>query len=73
LKSFTIEGFNMLNKSKLKVLAGTTKLHISAQANNAGASVSITGRDIVAGVNTVTVTVTAADGSSKSYVVKVRA
>jgi hypothetical protein len=73
LKSFTIEGFNMLGKSKLKVLPGTTKLHISAQANNAGASVSITGRDIVAGVNTVTITVTAADGSSKSYVVKVRA
>ena len=73
LKSFTIEGFNMLGKSKLTVLAGTTKLHVSAQANDAGASVSITGRDIVAGVNTVTITVTAADGSSKSYVVKVRA
>jgi hypothetical protein len=73
LKSFTIEGFNMLGKSKLNVIPGTTKLHISAQANDAGASVSITGRDIVAGVNTVTVTVTAADGTSKSYVVKVRA
>ncbi len=73
LKSFTIEGFNMIGKSKLRVLPGTTKLHVSAQANDAGASVSITGRDIVAGENTVTVTVTAADGTSQSYVVKVRA
>jgi hypothetical protein len=73
LKSFTIEGFNMLGKSKLSVIPGTSKLHVSAQANDAAASVSITGRDIVAGVNTVTVTVTAANGTSQSYVVKVKA
>ena len=73
LKSFTIEGFDMRGKSKLNVIPGTTKLHISAQANDAGASVSITGRDIVAGVNTVTVTVTAADGTSQTYIVKVKA
>ena len=73
LKTFTIEGFNMLGKSKLSVIPGTTKLHISAQANDAGASVSITGRDISAGENTVTVTVTAADGTSQSYIVKVKA
>jgi len=73
LKLFTIEGFNMLGKSKLTVLPGTSKLHVSAQANFAGASVSISGRDIVAGINTVTVTVTAADGSTRTYTVQVKA
>jgi hypothetical protein len=73
LKSFTIEGFSVLGKSKLSVLPGTTKLHVSAQATNSGASVSITGRDIHSGVNDVVVTVTAADGTSQSYTVKVKA
>jgi len=75
LKVFTIEGFDVRGKSKLTVMPGTTKLHISAQANFAGASVSISGRDIVPGSNTVTVTVTAADGSSATYtvIVKVKA
>ena len=73
LKSFTIEGFNVLGKSKLSVLPGTSKLHVSAQANNSGASVSISGRDIHSGVNDVVVTVTAADGTSQTYTVKVKA
>ena len=75
LKVFTIEGFNVLGKSKLTVMPGTTKLHITAQANFSGASVSISGRDITPGSNTVTVTVTAADGSTATYtvIVKVKA
>jgi len=75
LKTFNIEGFNVLGKSKITVMPGTTKLHISAQANFAGASVSVSGRDIVPGSNTVTVTVTAADGTSTTYtvIVKVKA
>jgi len=73
LKSFTIEGFNVLGKGKLSVIPGTTKLHVSAQATNSGASVSISGRDIHAGVNDVAVTVTAADGTSQTYIVKVKA
>jgi hypothetical protein len=73
LKSFVIEGFSVLGKSKLSVLPGTRKLHVSAVANDAGASVTIIGRDIVAGVNDVQVRVTAADGTSQTYLVKVRA
>jgi hypothetical protein len=73
LKSFLIEGFSVLGKSKLSVLPGTRKLHVSAVANDAGASVTIIGRDIVAGVNDVQVRVTAADGTSQTYLVKVRA
>jgi hypothetical protein len=73
LKSFVIEGFGVLGKSKLSVLPGTRKLHVSAVANDAGASVTIIGRDIVAGVNDVQVRVTAADGTSQTYLVKVRA
>ena len=73
LKSFTIEGFNVLGKSKLSVIPGTAKLHVSAQATNSGASVSISGRDIHSGVNDVVVTVTAADGTSQTYTVKVKA
>jgi hypothetical protein len=75
LKSFSIEGFNVLGKSKLTVASGTRKLRVSAQANNSGASVSISGRDILPGSNNVVVTVTAADGTSTSYtvIVKVKA
>jgi hypothetical protein len=81
LSSFTIQGFNVLSvqgtnavaKSKISVLPGTTKLNVSAVASGIGASVTITGRDIRAGVNDVVVTVTAADGTSKTYTVKVKA
>jgi hypothetical protein len=73
LKTFTIEGFNVLGKGKLSVIPGTTKLHVSAQATNSGASVSISGRDIHSGVNEVVVTVTAADGTSQTYTVRVKA
>jgi len=75
LKTFTIEGFNVLTKSKLTVVSGTRKLHVTALANFSGASVSIKGKVIVPGSNTLTVTVTAADGTVAKYVVivKVRA
>jgi hypothetical protein len=81
LSVFTIQGFNMLLsqgpdatvKSKISVLGGTTKLNVSAVASGKGASVSITGRDIIAGDNNLVVTVTAADGTVKVYKVKVKA
>ena len=73
LSSFKIQGFNVLGKSKINVLPGTTKLHVSAIANAAGSSVTITGRDIQPGLNDVVVTVTAADGTSQTYTVKVKA
>lgn len=73
LKTFSIEGFNMLNKTRLSVPAGTAKLRITAQANSAGASVSIAGREIKAGINFVVVTVTAADGTVATYTVRVKA
>ena len=73
LKTFTIEGFNVLGKGKLSVLPGTAKLHVTAIATNSGASITVTGRDIHSGVNDVVVTVTAADGTSQTYTVKVKA
>jgi len=73
LKSFVIEGFSVLGKSKLSVIPGTRKLHISAVPNDSGASVTIVGRVILSGVNDVQVIVTAADGTSQTYIVKVKA
>ena len=73
LSSFKIQGFSVLGKTKLTVAKGTTKLLVSAIANGIGASVTITGRDIQPGSNDVVVTVTAADGTSQTYTVKVKA
>jgi hypothetical protein len=73
LKLFVIEGFSVLGKTKLNVLPGTTKLHVSAAATDPGASVTIIGRDVISGLNNVQVRVTAADGTSQTYLVKVRA
>ena len=73
LKTFLIEGFSVLNRTKLSVPAGTTKLRITAQATDSGASVSISGRDIQPGANFVVVTVTAADGTVATYTVRVKA
>jgi hypothetical protein len=75
LKKFTIDGTSALARSKITVYSGTRKLKVIAIANNAGASVSIKGKDILPGSNTLTVTVTAADGTVAKYIVivKVRA
>ena len=72
LSTFTIQGFNVLGKSKMTVLPGTTKLKVSAIATAPGSSVTIIGRDIEPGLNDVVVTVTAADGTSQTYTVTVR-
>jgi hypothetical protein len=73
LSTFTIQGFNVLGKSKMNVLPGTTKLKVTAIAAAAGSSVTIVGRDIQPGLNDVVVTVTAADGTSQTYTVRVKA
>jgi hypothetical protein len=73
LSTFTIQGFNVLGKSRITVLPGTTKLKVTAIATAPGASVTITGRDIQPGLNDVVVTVTAADGTSQTYTVRVKA
>ena len=73
LSTFTIQGFNVLGKSKINVLPGTTKLKVTAIAAAAGSSVTIVGRDIQPGLNDVVVTVTAADGTSQTYTVRVKA
>jgi hypothetical protein len=73
LSTFTIQGFNVLGKSRINVLPGTTKLKVTAIAAAAGSSVTIVGRDIQPGLNDVVVTVTAADGTSQTYTVRVKA
>jgi len=71
LSRFTIEGANVLGKTKALVIPGTRKLHIHAVATSLSASVKVQGYDVVPGVNDLTVTVTAANGNVQVYLVKV--
>ena len=72
LSTFTINNQNVTNGSSISVARGTTQLHISAIAADTKASVAITGKSgLRAGANTVTVTVTALSGDSRTYTVTV--
>jgi len=67
LKLFTING-SSAGGSSFDLPAGTTSVAVVATATDSGAQVSITGgSNLDTGSNTITVTVTAADGSKKSY------
>ncbi|MBR2860562.1 MAG: cadherin-like beta sandwich domain-containing protein [Clostridia bacterium] len=48
-----------------------SKLTVSASANHAGAKVSVSGTSLSVGANTVTITVTAENGSKKTYKINV--
>ena len=72
LSSFVINGTDVVNGSVINVDAGTTRVKVSAIANDAKASVTISGKSgLVAGANTLTVTVTALSGDSTTYTVTV--
>ena len=72
LSTFTINGTTVANGGSISVAAGTTRLHVSAIAEDAKASVAVTGKsDLKAGANTLTVTVTALSGDSTTYTVTV--
>jgi hypothetical protein len=72
LSTFTINGTTVTDGGSINVALGTTRLHVSAIAADAKASVSVTGKsDLKTGSNTLTVTVTALSGDSTTYTVTV--
>jgi hypothetical protein len=72
LSTFTVNGTAVTNGSSILVVNGTSRLRVSAIAEDAKASVAITGKsDLKAGANTLVVTVTALSGDSSTYTVTV--
>lgn len=54
-----------------KVPYSVSKLSLDYNRNDKGQTVNISGNDLAVGVNTVTLKVTAANGTTKSYVIEV--
>jgi hypothetical protein len=72
LSTFTINDQAVTDGATLSVAAGTTRVRVSAIADDAAASVEIVGKSgLGAGNNTLTVTVTALSGASTTYTVTV--
>ena len=72
LTLFKILGTNVTNGSSLDAPPGTTRVSVSAVATDSGATVVVSGNDnLHAGANTVTVKVTAADGTIATNLVTV--
>ncbi|NBT47531.1 MAG: hypothetical protein EBT07_06870, partial [Actinobacteria bacterium] len=72
LKSFTINGNDVQDGDTVLVAAGTSRVRVSAIANDSKASVTIEGKsDLKAGSNSLVVTVTALNGAKSTYVVTV--
>lgn len=76
LKSITVGGKKYSNPNTDitigNVSANTSSIDISAETNNSKAKVSGTGsKDLVTGTNKITLTVTAENGATKTYIVRV--
>ncbi len=72
LSTFTINDQAVTNGATVNVAAGTTRVRVSAIADDAKASVEVTGKSaLTAGANTLTVKVTALSGASTTYTVTV--
>ncbi|MEI7420070.1 MAG: hypothetical protein WCK24_04325, partial [Actinomycetes bacterium] len=72
LSTFTINGTAVTNGASISLAAGTSRLRVAAVAEDAKASVAITGKTgLKAGANTLIVTVTALSGDSSTYTVTV--
>ncbi len=72
LSTFTINDQAVTNNATVNVAAGTTRVRVSAIADDAKASVEVTGKSaLTAGANTLTVKVTALSGASTTYTVTV--
>jgi hypothetical protein len=71
LATFTVNGNAVVDGSTVNVAAGTKRLKVSAIAADSTASVVVTGKAVVDGVNTLTVVVTALSGDSTTYTVTV--
>ena len=72
LAVFQVAGADVVSGGTVTLPAGSTSVDVVASATDAAASVSVVGRSgLVTGSNTVTVTVTAANGSVRTYTVTV--
>jgi hypothetical protein len=72
LSTFSINGTAVTNGASISLAAGTSRLRVAAVAEDAKASVAITGKTgLKAGANTLIVTVTALSGDSSTYTVTV--
>ena len=72
LSTFTINDQAVTDGATVNVAAGTTRVRVSAIADDSKASVAIEGRsDLSAGNNILTVTVSAISGASRTYTVTV--
>ena len=72
LSTFTINNQAVTNNGSITVAAGTTRVSVSAIADDAKASVEVTGKtDLKSGANTLTVKVTALSGAFTIYTVTV--
>lgn len=72
LSTFTINDEAVTNGATINVAAGTTRVRVSAIADDAKASVEVTGKSaLTSGANTLTVKVTALSGASTTYTVTV--
>jgi hypothetical protein len=72
LGTFTVNDQAVTNGGTVNVAAGTTRVRVSAIADDAKASVVVDGKSgLGAGANTLTVTVTALSGDSTTYTVTV--
>jgi hypothetical protein len=70
LSTFTVNGAATTNGATINLPAGTTSVSVVAIATDAGATAVVSGRSgLVGGNNTLSVLVTAADGSTATYTV----
>ncbi len=77
LKSLTIDGYELdfvsnVNEYSLSVNNEISKLNVTAIANDTKSKVEISNTDLVVGMNEITITVEAEDGSINKYVLKVK-
>jgi len=72
LSTFSINNQAVTNNGSISVAAGTTRVSVSAIADDPKASVEVTGKSgLKSGANTLTVKVTSLSGASRTYTVTV--
>jgi len=69
LSTFTVNGTVVTHGSVVNLASGTKRVKVAAIAGDSSSSVSVTGKVVVEGVNTLTVVVTALNGDSTTYIV----
>jgi hypothetical protein len=68
LRSIQVNGSTYVNETIVELPLGTNQVAVSAFANDSGAKVDVSGNtNLVGGLNTITVSVTAANGDAKKY------